>query len=170
MIMSALFRGTAHAKIYQKYRLVYPASVYNVILKYLDDGLHQATGQRTTKFGAALDIGCGTGISTLPLCDHFTSVIGVDVSEAQLDEARKASSGHANVTYRVGLAHELDFQRDGTVDLITVAQAMHWLDASKFYRECHRLLRPGGVLAVYGYGVPRPRNPDVHDVVQHVCA
>lgn len=167
--MAALFRGTTHARIYQKYRLVYPASVYSVILKFLADGLDRPSGQGTTKYGTALDVGCGTGISTLPLCDHFSSVIGVDVSEAQLEEARRASSGYTNVTYRVGLAHELAFQKDSSVDLITIAQAMHWVDTGKFYRECHRLLRPGGVLVAYGYGFPRPRNPDVQDVVQHVC-
>lgn len=41
-----------------------------------------------------------------------------------------------------------------TVDLITVGQALHWLDVSKFYKEVERVLKKKGILAVYGYGLP----------------
>ena len=39
------------------------------------------------------------------------------------------------------------------MDLVTVAQALHWFDKDLFYAECQRILRKGGVLAAYGYGV-----------------
>ena len=43
---------------------------------------------------------------------------------------------------------------EGTVDLITVCQAVHWFDIPKFYKEVDRVLKPSGVLAVIGYDKP----------------
>lgn len=173
--MAQLFRGAQHSKVYQKYRPGYPTAVYSAILKYFDAGkVRGADGDQLTRpppssnhRGTALDLGCGTGISTLPLCDHFKRVIGVDVSESQLEEARKAGAKHEGLSYRVGLAHDLSFQEDGSVDLITIAQALHWVDTKKFYPECNRILRPGGVIAAYGYGIPILNKPEAQSVLLH---
>lgn len=42
---------------------------------------------------------------------------------------------------------------DASVDLLTTAQAAHWFDLEKFYVELKRILRPGGVVAIWGYGL-----------------
>ena len=122
--MSWLFKGAAHAQLYLKYRPVYPPSVYTTILDYLDGG---AAGQRDAprppRPKLAVDVGCGSGQSTLALAALCESVVGVDVSEAQLEEARQASVGRANVSYRAAEGHDLAFAPDGGVDLVTVAQA-----------------------------------------------
>ena len=47
----------------------------------------------------------------------------------------------------------MSYCRDSTVDLITAAQSMHWYKLDDFYAEVKRVLRPGGVLAAYGYGL-----------------
>jgi len=64
----------------------------------------------------------------------------------------KVGQGEGKITFRVGDAEDLSFLEDGSVDLITVATAIHWFDVEKFCLECHRVLRPGGVLAAYSYG------------------
>lgn len=47
----------------------------------------------------------------------------------------------------------MDFLSDASVDLITVGTALHWFDVERFCAECSRVLRPGGVLVAYSYGV-----------------
>jgi SAM-dependent methyltransferase len=53
------------------------------------------------------------------------------------------------------------------VDLITVAQAVHWFDLPAFYREAERVLKPGGVLAVWAYAV-FASTPEIDRVVDHL--
>lgn len=58
-----------------------------------------------------------------------------------------------NVTYRQAAADQSGLA-DHSVDLVTAAQALHWFDIDAFFREARRILAPGGVLAVWGYGDP----------------
>jgi ubiquinone/menaquinone biosynthesis C-methylase UbiE len=138
------------AAAYVEHRPHYPQSVYDIILNFLkSDG-----SPRKEKCKIAVDLGCGPGISTFPLSPHFESVIGIDVSEAQIEEGRKLCSEelYQNVTFRVGDANDLSFLPDGSVDLITLGTALHWLDVEWLCKESSRVLRPGGVLAAFGYG------------------
>jgi SAM-dependent methyltransferase len=138
------------AAAYVRHRPHYPQPVYDIILSYLNSG--RSAGME--KYKTALDVGCGPGMSTFPLSPHFDSVIGLDVSEAQIEEARKQCGKEIrqNVVFRVGDCHDLSFLEDDSVDLITVGEALHWFDVEKFCEEGRRVLRPGGVLAPYGYG------------------
>jgi SAM-dependent methyltransferase len=77
-------------------------------------------------------------------------VVATDASEAQLAHAERA----ANVTYRRALAHESGLP-DHSVDLVTVAQALHWLDRPAFYAEARRVLAPRGLVAVWCYSLMR---------------
>jgi SAM-dependent methyltransferase len=94
----------------------------------------------------AWDCGAGSGQATVPLAAHFTHVLGTDISAAQLASA----PSHANVEYRV-TPDEASGLADHSVDLITVAQALHWFDLPKFYSEAKRVLKPHGIIAVWGY-------------------
>jgi SAM-dependent methyltransferase len=58
---------------------------------------------------------------------------------------------------------------DGSVDLVTVAQAVHWFDRPKFYAEAKRVLRPGGVVAVWTYGLAVV-SPEIDAAVHRVYA
>ena len=138
--MSRNFEDRNHAKLYRSFRSGYPDILYKQIMEYLSEKCN-------TRF-LALDIGCGSGQGTLPLSKYFETVIGVDISKAQIAETPKSCR---NVSFRVGNAENLDFVKSGSVDLITVASALHWMDKRKFYTEAKRVLRDGGVLAVYGY-------------------
>jgi len=150
-----VFKHSEVAINYAKYRPVYPSTVYDKILEYLGNGSEFNVGY---KYKLAVDVGCGSGQATFPLCQHFESVIGMDTSEDQIEQARLKVGqgqvqGQGNVTFRVGDAENLSFLSDNSVDLITAAAAIHWFDVEKFCVECHRVLRPGGVLAAYSYGV-----------------
>ncbi len=96
----------------------------------------------------ALDCGCGTGQLSVLLAAHFARVVATDASAAQIANA----APHPNVSYRVAPA-EASGLAPGSVDLVTVAQAAHWLDLDAFYAEAARVARPGAALALVTYGV-----------------
>jgi ubiquinone/menaquinone biosynthesis C-methylase UbiE len=107
----------------------------------------------------AWDCACGNGQATLGLASHFARVIGTDVSDEQIARAFP----HERVTYRVAPAERSGIEA-ATVDLITVAQAVHWFDLEAFYAEARRVLKPRGVLAVWTYHLPAI-TPAVDDVL-----
>ena len=95
---------------------------------------------------AAWDCATGNGQAALGLARHFTHVVATDASEAQIAHA----TPHPRVTYRVASAEASDLP-DGSVDLVTAAQAVHWFDRPRFWAEARRVLRPKGVVAVWTY-------------------
>lgn len=96
--------------------------------------------------GMAWDCGAGSGQATVPLAAHFDQVVATDISAAQL----AAAPPLANVEYRVAPAEDSGLP-DACCDLVTVAQAMHWFDLPRFHTEVRRVLKPQGVIAVWGY-------------------
>ncbi|KAH9329967.1 hypothetical protein KI387_002075, partial [Taxus chinensis] len=85
-------------------------------------------------------------------------VIATDISKQQLELAQY----HPRVTYALtqdvltDQALQSTVGMDGSVDLVTVAMAVHWFDLDTFYSQVKRILRkPGGVIAVWGYSGPR---------------
>ena len=96
----------------------------------------------------AWDCGCGSGQASVPLAEHFDEVIATDASSAQIDAAKQ----HPNVTYRVTNAGSSGI-RHASIDIVTAAQAAHWFDHAAFHAEVGRVLRPGGLLAVWAYGL-----------------
>lgn len=94
----------------------------------------------------AWDCAAGSGQATLPLTRWFTRVLATDLSGAMLERAPP----HPKVTYQVSPAEQSGLSAAST-DLVTVAQALHWLDLDTFYAEVDRVLVPGGVLAVWSY-------------------
>jgi ubiquinone/menaquinone biosynthesis C-methylase UbiE len=92
----------------------------------------------------ALDVGCGTGFSTIALKEIAREIVGVDASAEMVALAEK----DARIEYFVATASQLPFAED-EFELITISQAFHWLDREKFLREAARALRTGGWLVVY---------------------
>lgn len=160
--MYRLFEGAAHVGKYAKFRPAYPKQIPDTIVNYC---------QKTCKnFECALDVGCGSGQGTHQLCNYFKRITGVDVSKAQIMLAHKAfSASHPQMTFLVGPAEDLFFQEADSVDLVTVAQAIHWiLDVDRFYGEVKRVLRPGGTLAIYGYGNVRLDKQETSNIFSQV--
>lgn len=113
----------------------------------------------------AWDCAAGTGQATIPLARRFNRVIATDISAAMLDQAPR----HPGVVYRVAPA-EASGLEDATADLVTVAQALHWLNTETFYPEADRVLIPGGVLAVWTYGAPYLDEPALDSVLRRFYA
>jgi SAM-dependent methyltransferase len=102
---------------------------------------------------AVWDCGCGSGQASVPLAAHFQAVHATDVAAEQIAAARP----HPRVTYTVASAENSGLP-DASVDLVTVAQALHWFDLEAFYAEARRVARPQAVIAIWTY--PRPRFVD----------
>ncbi|KAJ8765280.1 hypothetical protein K2173_011977 [Erythroxylum novogranatense] len=138
--MAGLF--DKQADLYLDARPDYPAKWYSML------------AERTLHHSLAWDVGTGNGQAAIGAADHYEQVIGTDVSLAQL----KNAIPHLRVRYiHTPLAlseNELVslIGVENSVDLITVAQAVHWFDLPNFYSLVTRLLRtPGGVFAVWCY-------------------
>lgn len=94
--------------------------------------------------GRALDFGCGVGRLTIPLSDHFDTVVGIDISEGMLDEARRNSAGR-NIAY--ALSDDELSQAEGTFDLVTSVIVLQHIPVPRGMAILSRLLSrvgPGG--------------------------
>jgi SAM-dependent methyltransferase len=96
----------------------------------------------------AWDCGTGSGQAAVALARYYGQVIATDPSLSQLASAVPAAGVH----YAAMSAENAALQ-SGSVDLVTVAQALHWFDVPRFFGEAHRILRPGGAMAVWSYGL-----------------
>jgi len=76
----------------------------------------------------------------------FHHVIATDASEKQISNAQP----HKIVEYRVAPAENSGIGSE-TIDLLMVAQALHWFDLDRFYAEARRVLKPNGALAASAY-------------------
>ncbi len=122
------------ARAYARYRPAYPADLFTVLA-----GL-------ASRHGRAWDCGAGSGQASEGLRSHFSAVVATDISPAQL-----ASGSGRTGLHRVVAAAERCPLADGSIDLVAVAQALHWIDLSAFYSEVRRVVLPGGVVAVWSY-------------------
>lgn len=95
----------------------------------------------------AWDCGTGTGQATRALVEYFDRVVATDASRGQLAESIVAGR-----VLRCCCTAESAAVAPTSVDLVTVAQAIHWFDRGRFFREAFRVLVPGGILAVWTYG------------------
>lgn len=100
-----------------------------------------------TPVARALDVGCGTGLSTIALTRIARAVVGVDVSPAMLSGAAR----HPAIHYAAARAEAVPFA-GGAFDLATVSSAFHWLDRDRFFAEMRRALRPNATLVIYENG------------------
>lgn len=98
----------------------------------------------------AWDVGCGNGQTALSVAQYFDSVIATDASEAQIENAFP----HPRISYQVGLAEESGLPAEA-IGLITASAALHWFDRPRFFQEVDRVLKPGGLIAVWSYAGTR---------------
>jgi len=139
MSNAALF--TTVAREYAEFRPGYPPELF--------EWLARASPARD----AVWDCGCGSGQASVALARHFSVVHATDVAAEQVAAAKP----HPGVRYSVAPAERSGLP-GASVDLVTVAQALHWFDVDAFYAEARRVGRPGALLAVWNY--PRPRFVD----------
>lgn len=140
---------SAQADDYRRYRPHYPAALFTYLAA-------QAPAR-----GLAWDCGAGNGQAALGLTAYFERVIATDASESQLAQAPP----HPRIAYRAAPAEQSGLET-GSVDLLTVAQALHWFELDRFYAEARRALRPGGAIAAWCYGLANV-TPAVDRVIRH---
>jgi len=126
-------RFSDRADDYVKYRPDYPAAAIDAML----DGL----GERSRLVSA--DIGAGTGISARQLAERGVRVIAVEPNA----EMRSAASPHPGVEWRDGTAEATGLAAQ-SVGLVVCAQSFHWFRPREAVAEFHRILSPGGRLAL----------------------
>lgn len=126
------------AKLYRKFRPHYPPELYDFLFSQLDN------------FDTAWDCGTGNGQVAIQLAQKFKKVYASDISSKQLEQAEQKE----NIHYLQARAETTPLP-DNSIDLITVAQAIHWFDFKAFYREVKRVVKPAALLAVWGYGLIR---------------
>jgi SAM-dependent methyltransferase len=111
------------------------------------DALFEFLAQVVGRHQLAWDCAAGSGQASVSLAGIFRHVVATDASADMLAQAPP----HPRIEYRVAPAQSSGLG-NASVDLVTVAQALHWLELRPFYTEVERVLAPGGVLAVWTYG------------------
>lgn len=126
------------SRVYARYRPTYPAALFRWLAQ-------QAPG-----VDCAWDSATGNGQAAVGLAQVFRSVIATDISPQQLSFA----SHQPSIRYEVAPSERTPIE-ENSIDLVLVAQALHWLDLPRFYEEVRRVCKPGAVLAVLCYGLLR---------------
>ncbi|MDH3432692.1 MAG: class I SAM-dependent methyltransferase [Gammaproteobacteria bacterium] len=108
----------------------------------------------------AWDCATGSGQAARLLVRHFDRVIATDASASQIDNAEAVQ----RITYRVEPAESTGLETD-SIDLVTVAQALHWFDLPAFEREVRRVCKRNAVLAVWSYAILQSK-PSVDAVIE----
>lgn len=136
---------SSNSKEYASSRPTYPRSLFEFLV-----GLVRYRN-------LAWDCATGNGQAAVFLSEHFEQVIASDASKEQIENAQPRD----NIRYEVFPAEKTTLV-DNSIDLITIAQALHWFDLDEFYKEVKRVLRKddnggdtngSGVIAAWAYGL-----------------
>ncbi|XP_057720943.1 uncharacterized protein LOC130935274 [Arachis stenosperma] len=134
------------AKEYAKARPSYPTELFQFI------------ASKTPSHELAWDVGTGSGQAAKHLAAIYKNVIGTDTSEKQLEFAIKLPNVKYQHTPPIMSMEEVEQKvaAQGSVDLVTIAQSLHWFDLPSFYKQVNWVLKkPHGVIAAICYNVPR---------------
>lgn len=132
---------------YAVYRPAYPDELFNFLSRV-------APSNET-----AWDCATGNGQAANGLAKYFNKVIASDASAEQVGN----SFENNKITYRVFPAEKADIE-SSSIDLVTVAQALHWFDVNKFYSEVRRVAKKGGILAVWMYDLVKIA-PEINQIL-----
>ena len=127
---------SGHSEEYSQYRPDYPAELFKFLSSI------------TPSHNLAWDCATGSGQAAHGLVKYFRKIIATDASEQQI----KNAAHHKNISYKVAPAHKTTIQTK-SIDLITVAQALHWFELDQFYKEAERVLKKNGIIAVWTYNL-----------------
>jgi len=134
---------------YSKYRPGYPGALFEFLSSV------------TPSHDLAWDCATGSGQAALGLVKYFNKVIATDASEQQIENAIQ----HEKISCKVAPAHKTTIPAE-SVDLITVAQALHWFEFDRFYKEAKRVLKRNGIIAAWTYNLVTV-SPEIDSVIKH---
>jgi hypothetical protein len=140
------------AAAYARYRPTYPVALFEYLA---------SVSPRTDR---VWDCATGSGQAALGLAPHFRDVVATDASERQIANA----APHPRVRYMVA-ASERSGLAPASIDLITVAAALHWLELDAFYREVRRVSAPGAIVAAWTYDLASV-NPAIDQAIREFSA
>jgi SAM-dependent methyltransferase len=143
------YEGEGFAQVYDHYRPSPPQALIDILLML-------AGSERAERVA---DLGAGTGLSTRAWSSDASEVVGIEANRTMVEWARRATTS-PNVRYVEGFAAATGLATE-SVDVVTCAQAFHWMEPGAVLAEVARILRPGGVFAAYDYDVPPIVRPEV---------
>ncbi len=120
---------------YTRFRPIYPQSLYAWLASITQNHHH------------VWDCATGNGQAAVALANYFDKVAASDASENQILHAKQ----HPKVRYFTAPAERSGLE-ESSMDMISVAQAFHWFQFEAFFSEARRVLKPGGILAIWAYG------------------
>jgi SAM-dependent methyltransferase len=142
---------SGHAAVYASFRPGYPPALFDFV------------SSLPARHALAWDCATGNGQAAVDLAERFDRVVATDASAEQIALAVP----HPKVEYRQALAEESGLA-SGSVDLVTVATALHWFDFERFYAEVERVLAPGGALVAWAYNLARV-TPEVDVLIDRLA-
>ncbi|MDC9581604.1 class I SAM-dependent methyltransferase [Xenorhabdus sp. PR6a] len=127
------------------------AQAYDIVRKKITypNTLYSSLSSRAPTKEAALDIGCGNGISTVRLQELFDHVEGCDIGDSLIDKARQ---NYPDILFNVSPAET--FSPSHSFDLITSATSFYWMDRETIFMNLREWLKPGGLFCAYKYDFP----------------
>lgn len=131
---------------YDRHRPRPPGALLELLCRYA----------RVERPAVAVDLGCGTGLSTRAWSGVAVRVVGVEPNAAMLAAAEPAPG----VEYVNAFAQDTGLP-DGAADIVTCSQSLHWMEPQPVFAEAARILRPGGVFAAYDYDWPPAVDPEL---------
>lgn len=140
---------TGKAEAYAKGRPGYPQEALETIFGLAPSGAVFA------------DIGAGTGKFTVKLAERGYSVFAVEPNADMRGQLAITLAPFANAKIMDGTAEATTIP-DHSVDILTVAHALHWFNLDAFREECHRIVKPVGlIIAIYNH-VPGEEMTDLY--------
>jgi ubiquinone/menaquinone biosynthesis C-methylase UbiE len=127
---------STQSALYAQYRPSYPPILFEYLVSIVSNK------------NTAWDCGTGNGQSAAALSKYFKKIIAADISSKQIDNAEKAP----NIFYSVQPSEHTNIESN-SVDLVTVAQAIHWFNFEKFYTEVKRVATQHAFIAVWAYSL-----------------
>lgn len=138
------------SQLYSRYRPLYPEELFSFLATL------------TTAHDLAWDSGTGNGQAAIALSKHYALVYATDPSSEQLKNRLPGE----RIEFRIERAETCSLP-DQSVDIATVANALHWYDWNLFYNEVNRVVKPGGILAVWSYALP-VIHPEIDQLVAYL--
>jgi SAM-dependent methyltransferase len=142
-------RFSGFAARYDECRPAPPAAFADVLTRYA----------KVDRPALVVDLGCGTGLSTRLWAGRADRVVGIEPNDEMRAVARSRTDA-PEITYRAGHGAETG-QADAGADIVTVSQALHWMEPRSTLAEAARILRPGGVFAAIDCDWPPTIAPEV---------
>jgi ubiquinone/menaquinone biosynthesis C-methylase UbiE len=140
---------STQSKDYAAFRPKLQQEVYDFVIKHVQ------------QFDLAWDVGTGNGQTAVELSRVFKQVVATDISENQLSHAVPLP----NIIYKKEPAEHSSLENN-SVDLITIAQAIHWFHFDDFYKEVRRVAKTGAVIAAFSYSMFRAENKIIDNIIQ----